>query len=106
MSWSPTPRAPPRWYAGPSRPPRTACRRRPTAGSTPQALAAISRVYAREAALKVAEEGVRWVSGAADPAPSAALVAALPLDAVRAAQAGLLADMDAVADVIYDRVTP
>ncbi len=69
------------------------------------ALAAISRVFAREAALKVAEEGVRWVSGAADPGASGQLVAGLPLEAVRAAQAGLLADMDAVADVLYDRVS-
>jgi alkylation response protein AidB-like acyl-CoA dehydrogenase len=67
-------------------------------------LAAISRVFAREAALKVAEEGVRWVSGAADPGASRQLVAGLPLEAVRASQAGLLADMDAVTDVLYDRV--
>ena len=44
-------------------------------------------------------------AGAADPGAAGQLVAGLPLDAVRAAQAGLLADMDAVADVIYDRVT-
>jgi alkylation response protein AidB-like acyl-CoA dehydrogenase len=69
-----------------------------------EGLAAISRVFAREAALKVAEEGVRWVSGAADPGASRQLVAGLPLEAVRAAQAGLLADMDAVADVLYERV--
>jgi acyl-CoA dehydrogenase len=69
------------------------------------ALAAMSRVYGREAALRVAEEGARWVCGAADRAISSALVAALPFDAVRAAQAGLISDMDAVADVIYDRVT-
>jgi alkylation response protein AidB-like acyl-CoA dehydrogenase len=69
------------------------------------ALAAMSRVYARDAALRVSEEGARWVCGAADPATSAALVAALPFDAVRAAQAGLVSDMDAVANVIYDRVT-
>ena len=68
-------------------------------------LAAISRVFARQAALKVAEEGVRWVCGAAEPGVSAAFIAALPLDAVHAAQAGLVADMDAVADVIYDRIT-
>jgi alkylation response protein AidB-like acyl-CoA dehydrogenase len=67
-------------------------------------LGAISRVYARQAALRVAEEGVRWVCGAAEPVVSAAFLAALPLDAVHAAQAGLVADMDAVADVIYDRV--
>jgi alkylation response protein AidB-like acyl-CoA dehydrogenase len=68
------------------------------------ALAAMSRVYAREAAQRVAEEGARWVCGTADSATSAALAAALPFDAVRTAQAGLIADMDAVADVIYDRV--
>jgi hypothetical protein len=69
-------------------------------------LAAVSRVFAREAALRVAEEGVRWVSGAADPGAAGQLVGTLPLEQVRAAQAGLLADMDAVADVIYDRVAP
>jgi alkylation response protein AidB-like acyl-CoA dehydrogenase len=67
-------------------------------------LAAISRVFAREAALKVAEEGVRWVSGAADPSAASQLVGSLPLEQIRAAQAGLLVDMDAVADVLYDRV--
>ncbi|HEX6918696.1 MAG TPA: acyl-CoA dehydrogenase family protein [Actinomycetes bacterium] len=66
-------------------------------------LATLSRVFAREAAFKVAEEGVRWVSGAADPDAAAALAATLPTDRVRAAQAGLLVDMDAVADVLYDR---
>jgi alkylation response protein AidB-like acyl-CoA dehydrogenase len=71
------------------------------------ALAPISRVFARDAALKVAEDGVRWVAGAAEAgdagvaAVAASLTASLPLDAVRAAQAGLLADMNAVADVIY-----
>ena len=66
----------------------------------------MSRVFAREAAHRVAEEGVRWVSGAAnDPAAAGRLAAGLPLDQVRAAQAGLLADMDAVADVLYDRVS-
>ncbi|MGZ4511171.1 MAG: acyl-CoA dehydrogenase family protein [Mycobacterium sp.] len=64
------------------------------------ALAAVSRVFAREAALKVAEEGLRWVAGAGT---GAELAAALPLDRVRAAQAGLLADMDRVADAIYRR---
>ena len=38
--------------------------RRPTTGSTPAALAAMSRVFARDAALKVACEGLRWVLGA------------------------------------------
>jgi alkylation response protein AidB-like acyl-CoA dehydrogenase len=65
------------------------------------ALAAISRVFARDAALKVAEEGLRWVAGAASDA--AALASALPMDAVRAAQSGLLDDMNTVADVLYQR---
>ena len=33
------------------------------------ALAIIARVFAREAALKVGEEGMRWVVGSADPQP-------------------------------------
>ncbi|WP_156685535.1 acyl-CoA dehydrogenase family protein [Mycobacterium sp. Marseille-P9652] len=66
----------------------------------PAALAAVARVFAREAALKVAEEGLRWVSGAGTDAD---LGAALPLDRVRAAQAGLLADMNLVADALYGR---
>jgi alkylation response protein AidB-like acyl-CoA dehydrogenase len=63
-------------------------------------LAAVSRVFAREAAMKVAEEGLRWVAGAGSGID---LATALPLDRVRAAQAGLLADMDRVADALYGR---
>jgi alkylation response protein AidB-like acyl-CoA dehydrogenase len=69
------------------------------------ALAAMSRVFAREAAQKVGQEGVRWVAGSvdADRADIAPLLAMIPHDAIRAAQAGLLADMDYVADVLYGR---
>ncbi|GAA4607338.1 alkylation response protein AidB-like acyl-CoA dehydrogenase [Actinoplanes octamycinicus] len=66
---------------------------------TPDDLAAISRVFARDAALKVAEEGLRWLVGAG----SADLAATLPLDRVRAVQAGLIADLDRIADAIYGR---
>jgi alkylation response protein AidB-like acyl-CoA dehydrogenase len=66
----------------------------------PGALAAVSRVFAREAAHKVAEDGLRWVAGASTGAD---LTAALPLDRVRAAQTGLLADMNLVADALYGR---
>jgi alkylation response protein AidB-like acyl-CoA dehydrogenase len=66
----------------------------------PAALAALGRVFAREAALKVGEEGLRWVAGAGTGAD---LAATLPLDRMRAAQAGLLADMDLVADALYQR---
>jgi alkylation response protein AidB-like acyl-CoA dehydrogenase len=66
----------------------------------PAALAAVSRVFAREAAHKVAEEGLRWVAGAGTGTD---LAAALPLERVRAAQTGLLADMNLVADALYGR---
>ena len=65
----------------------------------------MSRVFAREAAQKVGQEGVRWVAGSinADSADVALLLATIPHDAIRASEAGLLADMDHVADVLYDR---
>jgi hypothetical protein len=70
-----------------------------------EALAAMSRVFAREAAQKVGQEGARWVAGAVDAGSAAvtALLATIPHDAIRSAQAGLLADMDRVADALYGR---
>ena len=67
------------------------------------ALAVISRIFAREAAMKAGEEGMRWVIGSADPALglSATLPTTLRLDAIRAAQAGLVSDMTALRDVLY-----
>ena len=67
-------------------------------------LAAIARIFAREAALKVAQEGLRWIVGAG-PADgdTAAFEAALNFTAIHRAQAGLIADMDFVADVLYGR---
>jgi alkylation response protein AidB-like acyl-CoA dehydrogenase len=66
-------------------------------------LAVIARIFAREAAMKVGEEGMRWVAGSADPAlgldPS--LPATLRLDAIRTAQAGLVSDMSDLADILY-----
>ncbi len=69
------------------------------------ALAALSRVFAREAALKVGEEGLRWVSGAGgvDDADMPAFEASLGLPAIHRAQAGLISDMDFIADVVYSR---
>jgi alkylation response protein AidB-like acyl-CoA dehydrogenase len=71
-------------------------------------LAAMSRVFARDAALKVACDGMRWVTGAGVPGASTddTFEASLALGAVRAAQAGLVADMDRVADALYGRGTP
>jgi hypothetical protein len=66
------------------------------------ALAAISRIFAREAALKVAQEGLRWIVGAGD-SDVTAFEASLNLSAIHRAQMGLLNDMDFVADVLYGR---
>jgi alkylation response protein AidB-like acyl-CoA dehydrogenase len=70
------------------------------------ALAALARVFAREAAIKVAEEGLRWVIGAGgvSDAETAVFEAALGLPAIHRAQAGLVSDMDYIADVLYGRV--
>ena len=69
------------------------------------ALAAISRIFAREAALKIAAEGLAWVVGAAGASEGEipALEASLGAAAIHRAQAGLVADMDHVADVLYGR---
>ena len=63
----------------------------------------MSRVFARQAAYKVAEDGLRWVIGAGQGTDLAPFVTSLGLDAVHAAQAGLVADMDSVADALYGR---
>jgi len=69
------------------------------------ALAAISRIFAREAALKVGEEGLRWVIGAGgvSDVELAGFETSLGLPAIHRAQSGLIADMDSVADVLYGR---
>jgi alkylation response protein AidB-like acyl-CoA dehydrogenase len=69
------------------------------------ALAAISRVFAREAALKVAEDGLRWTVGAGEISAGElpAFETAIGLPAIHRAQTGLIADLDHVADVLYGR---
>lgn len=69
------------------------------------ALAAISRVFAREAALKVGEEGLRWIIGAGGASDSEipSFESSLGLPAIHRAQIGLIADMDFVADTLYGR---
>jgi alkylation response protein AidB-like acyl-CoA dehydrogenase len=69
------------------------------------ALAALSRIFAREAALKVAEDGSRWVVGAGglNDSEMATFETNLGLPAIHRAQAGLIGDMDYVADVLYNR---
>jgi alkylation response protein AidB-like acyl-CoA dehydrogenase len=69
------------------------------------ALAAISRVFARDAALKAGEEGLRWVIGAGGISDTeiAGFETSLGLPAIHRAQAGLISDMDYIADVLYGR---
>ena len=69
------------------------------------ALSALSRAFARVAAFKVAEEGLRLVagSGGVTDAEMAALETSLRLPAIHRAQTGLIADMDFIADVLYNR---
>jgi alkylation response protein AidB-like acyl-CoA dehydrogenase len=69
------------------------------------ALAAISRIFARDAALKVAEDGLRWVVGAGGVSDSeiAAFETSLGLSAIHQAQSGLISDLDSIADVLYGR---
>jgi alkylation response protein AidB-like acyl-CoA dehydrogenase len=68
-------------------------------------IAAVSRVFAREAALKVAAEGLRLLVGAGGVSDSEIEVfeAALGMAAIRRAQKNLLSDMDFIADVLYGR---
>ncbi len=72
----------------------------------PEALAAMSRVYAREAAAGVASEGMRWVVGAGGvpPEEQEAYEAALNLGALQRAQVGMVDDMDTVAAALYATV--
>jgi alkylation response protein AidB-like acyl-CoA dehydrogenase len=71
----------------------------------PAALSALSRVFAREAAMKVAAGGLRWAIGAGGVGGSElnGFVAALGVDAIHRGQAGLLADMDEACNFLYGR---
>jgi len=70
------------------------------------ALAALSRVFAREAAQKVVEDGLRYLvgTGGVSDAEEAALQVSLGLPEIHRAEEGLILDMDYIADVLYDRV--
>jgi len=73
---------------------------------TPEALAAVGRAYGREAALDVATNAVRWVLGAEAQAGEAAVFPTeVGMPAIVAAQSGLLADLDLVADALYQRTS-
>lgn len=57
---------------------------------------ALSRIHGREAALKVAADGLRWAIGAGQTDPD--LAQSLDLPGIYTAQAGLVADMDFAAE--------
>lgn len=69
------------------------------------ALEAMARVFARQAAAMVCQEGLNWVAGAGgvEEAEMAAFDAALGGPSIRNAQKGLIADMNLVADALYQR---
>jgi alkylation response protein AidB-like acyl-CoA dehydrogenase len=71
-----------------------------------RALAAIARIFAREAALKLAQDGLRWIVGfgGVSDGEVPAFEMSLGLPAIRRLQVGLVDDMDYVADVLYGRV--
>jgi len=62
---------------------------------SPETLKAMARVFAREAAYKVAADGLRWAMGAGQTDPD--LAAKLGIDAALGAQTGLLGDLDRIA---------
>jgi len=72
----------------------------------PVALAALSRIFARRAASKVAEDGLSWTtgSGGLSAADIEGFERSLRLGEIHRAQLGLLADMDYFGDVLYNRV--
>jgi hypothetical protein len=67
-------------------------------------LRAMARVFAREAAQRVAFDGLRWAVGAGQTDPD--LAQALDLAAASRAQAGLLDDMDLVARQLAEVFRP
>ena len=68
----------------------------------PETLCAMARVLARQAAAKVAAEGMVLVIGAGTD-ESGDLADAINVKSIYKAQSGLIADMDQVADALYDR---
>ena len=69
------------------------------------ALAALGRIFAREAALKISEDGLRWVvgGGGLSGVDIAGFETSLGLPAIHRAQSGLITDLDYLADVLYSR---
>jgi acyl-CoA dehydrogenase len=71
----------------------------------PDALAAASRVNARNAAMAIVTEAVRWVAGA-DGGQLDDLEQRLNIAAIHRAQAGLMGDLQEVTTAVYGRMRP
>jgi alkylation response protein AidB-like acyl-CoA dehydrogenase len=69
----------------------------------PDALAALARVYARDAAQRVAVDGWRWVAGSGEfeAAELDDLARRMNIDAILRAQRGGIADMDVACGALY-----
>ena len=68
----------------------------------PATLSTMARILARQAAAKVASEGLALVIGA-DSSEPAGLADAINLRDIHNAQAGMIEDMNDVADALYGR---
>ena len=66
-------------------------------------LAALSRISARDSAMKVVSEGLRWIGGLIPESEAVNLEKKLCIPQINRAQAGLIQDMDYIADVLYER---
>jgi alkylation response protein AidB-like acyl-CoA dehydrogenase len=69
----------------------------------PQALALLSRISARDSAVKTVSEGIRWIGSLMPEAAVADLEKKLYIPQIYRAQAGLIRDMDSLADILYGR---
>ena len=70
---------------------------------TPEGLAALSRISAREAAIKMVSEGGRWIGGLISEPEATNLEKKSFIPQIYRAQTGLIQDMDYIADVLYGR---
>jgi alkylation response protein AidB-like acyl-CoA dehydrogenase len=67
-------------------------------------LAALSRIAARDAAMKVISEGSRWIGGLVSDSDAINLEKKLFIPQIHRAQVGLIQDMDYINDVLYERI--
>jgi alkylation response protein AidB-like acyl-CoA dehydrogenase len=69
----------------------------------PETLAALSRIAARNTAMRIVCEGARWIGGLVSESEAVNLEKKSFIPQIYRAQSGLIQDMDYVADVLYGR---